>query len=55
MSRAFDFWFHHPDKWRKMMVNGMNIDFSWNLPSDKYLEICSAVIEGRKPNLGELS
>lgn len=39
MDRAFDCWFNHPDKWRKLMINGMNIDFSWNKSSNLYLEI----------------
>lgn len=39
MDRAFECWYHHPDKWRKLMVNGMNIDFSWNQSSNKYVEI----------------
>lgn len=39
LDRAFDCWFHHPDRWRKLMVNGMNIDFSWNVPAGQYLEI----------------
>lgn len=39
MNRAFDCWFHHPDIWRKLMIQGMNIDFSWNKSSDVYLEI----------------
>lgn len=39
LDRACDCWFHHPDKWRRLMVNGMNMDFSWNKPSNFYLEI----------------
>lgn len=39
LDRAIDYWFHNPDKWRRLMINGMNIDFSWNLPSNQYLEI----------------
>lgn len=39
MDRAFDCWFHQPDRWRKMMIHGMNIDYSWNHSSNKYLEI----------------
>lgn len=39
LDRAFDCWFHHPDKWRALMVNGMNIDYSWNHPSNLYLDI----------------
>jgi starch synthase len=39
LSRAFDCWFHDPDKWRHLVINGMHIDFSWNIPSNAYLEI----------------
>lgn len=39
LSRAIDCWFHDPDKWRKLMINGMNIDFSWNHPADIYLNL----------------
>lgn len=39
LDRAFDCWFHHPDKWHKLMINGMNIDFSWNKSSNLYLDV----------------
>lgn len=39
MNRAFDTWYHHPDIWRKLMINGMNIDYSWNTSSNLYLDI----------------
>lgn len=39
LDRAIDCWFHNPEKWRKLMINGMNIDFSWNKPSNEYLQI----------------
>lgn len=39
LNRAFDCWFHHPDRWRKLMINGMNTDYSWNKSSNQYLEI----------------
>jgi starch synthase len=39
LGRAIDCWFHHPEKWRKLMIRGMNIDFSWNIPSNSYLNI----------------
>ena len=39
LDRAIEAWFHNPDKWRKWMVQGMNIDFSWNKSSNEYLEI----------------
>ena len=44
LNRAIDCWFHDPDKWRKLMINGMNIDFSWNLPANEYLEIYKKLI-----------
>lgn len=39
LDRAFDCWFHHHDKWRKLMINGMDIDFSWNKSCNSYIEI----------------
>lgn len=39
LNRAFDIWYHHPDVWRKLMINGMNIDYSWNRSSNLYSEI----------------
>lgn len=44
LSRAISCWFNNPDKWRKLMINGMNLDFSWNHPADKYLEIYRGLI-----------
>ena len=44
LSRAFDCWFRHPDRWRKLMINGMKVDFSWNKPSNEYLEIYKHLI-----------
>lgn len=45
LSRAIECWFHDPDKWRHLMINGMNIDFSWNKPCDQYLEIYKKLID----------
>jgi len=39
LDRAIQCWFDDPEKWRNLMINGMKIDFSWNHPSDLYLEI----------------
>lgn len=39
MDRAFECWFKDPDRWRTMMINGMNIDYSWNKASNQYLEV----------------
>lgn len=51
LSRAMDCWFHNQEKWRKMMVNGMNIDFSWNHPSNKYLDVYESLLQGKTPAL----
>lgn len=47
LARAIACWFHNPDRWRQMMINGMHIDFSWNEPSNRYLEIYKK-ITGKK-------
>jgi starch synthase len=39
LDRAFNCWFHNKEKWRSLMINGMNMDFSWNKPSNEYLKI----------------
>lgn len=39
LDRALHCWYNNPDKWRKLMLNAMNIDFSWNKSSDAYLDI----------------
>lgn len=44
LDRAFDCWFHNQDRWRKLMINGMKIDFSWNKPSGEYLEIYKSLV-----------
>jgi starch synthase len=46
LKRAIDCWFHEQEKWRKLMINGMNIDFSWNKPCDQYLSIYKTLISG---------
>ena len=44
LDRAIHSWFHEPDKWRKLMINGMNLDFSWNKPSEEYLDIYNKLL-----------
>ncbi|MBA3723120.1 MAG: glycogen synthase GlgA [Parachlamydiaceae bacterium] len=39
MVRAIQCWFEEPEKWRSLMINGMNVDFSWNYSSNLYLDI----------------
>jgi starch synthase len=44
LKRAFHCWYKEPDKWRKLMITGMNLDHSWNEPSDLYLNIYKQLI-----------
>jgi starch synthase len=46
LNRAFACWGHQQDKWRKLMVNGMNMDFSWNKPSNQYLDLYKKLMGG---------
>lgn len=39
LDRALKCWFENPDKWRKLMVSAMQMDFSWNISSQLYLDI----------------
>lgn len=39
LNRAFDCWFHNSSKWRQLVINGMNIDFSWKKPAEEYIMI----------------
>lgn len=44
IDRAIECWFADPDKWHHLVINGMQIDFSWNKPSDEYLEVYKSII-----------
>jgi starch synthase len=45
LTRAFDRWFYQPEQWRQLLIHGMNVDFSWNRPSNLYLEIYTKLSE----------
>jgi starch synthase len=45
LDRAIACWFDQPEKWRKLMLQGMKIDFSWNHPSNEYLDIYKKLIQ----------
>ncbi len=49
LKRAFDCWFKDNERWRKMMINAMNIDFSWSKPCGEYLEIYETLLAKKKP------
>lgn len=39
MGRAIGLWYAYPDEFRKLMLNGMRYDYSWNQPGQDYLNI----------------
>ena len=39
MSRAIGLWNTYPEEFRKLLLNGMRSDFSWNKPGQDYLNI----------------
>ncbi|NGX58274.1 MAG: Glycogen synthase [Chlamydiae bacterium] len=39
LDRAFKCWFDEPMRWREIMINGMNMDFSWKRPVKEYLDL----------------
>lgn len=39
LDRAILCWKENPEKWRKLMLTGMNMDYSWNKASNLYLDI----------------
>jgi starch synthase len=39
IGRAIDLWKKQPKEFEKLAIQGMQYDYSWNLPGEKYLEI----------------
>jgi len=39
LERAFGLWHCHPEEYRNLILNGMNYDFSWNLPGQHYMNV----------------
>ena len=39
LDRAFQCWFDRPDEWRKLMIQGMEMDYSWQNPTKAYLKL----------------
>lgn len=44
LNRALHCWSKEPKKWHQLMLNGMNIDYSWNRSSNLYLDIYKKVL-----------
>ncbi|BAY96198.1 glycogen synthase [Tolypothrix tenuis PCC 7101] len=39
MSRAIDLWNYSPEEFRQLAIQGMEYDYSWNIPGGEYIEI----------------
>ncbi|WP_413171925.1 glycogen synthase GlgA [Anabaena azotica] len=39
MGRAIDLWYQQPEQFQKLAIQGMQYDYSWNIPGAEYLEI----------------
>ncbi len=39
LRRAFGLWHCYPEEFRRLMVNGMRYDYSWNFPGQNYVNI----------------
>lgn len=48
LDRALDCWFNNPSRWRSLVLRGMHIDYSWNHPADKYLDLYKKIKSGVK-------
>jgi starch synthase len=48
LDRAIECWFGNPEKWHQSVISGMQIDFSWNQPSNLYLEVYKQLTSPRK-------
>lgn len=42
LDRAIRCWFDEPERWRRLMLNGMRTDYSWNHSSDRYIGLYNA-------------
>ncbi len=45
LRRAIGMWFHYPNYWRELMLNGMRQDHSWNHPAQDYVNIYEHIRE----------
>ncbi|QIR37586.1 glycogen synthase GlgA [Tolypothrix sp. PCC 7910] len=39
MNRAIDLWNYSPEEFRQLAIQGMEYDYSWNIPGGEYIEI----------------
>jgi starch synthase len=39
MNRAIGLYYDYPEDFRRLMINGMKSDYSWNHPGTHYLNI----------------
>lgn len=44
LGRAIGLWRNHPGEWRKLMLQGMNHDYSWKKPAQEYLQLYNSLL-----------
>lgn len=44
LKRALGIYYTQPKKWRKLQINGMKQDFSWNNPAKEYLRLYKKLV-----------
>ncbi len=45
LKRAIHLWYHHPDQWWKLKVNGMLQDFSWTHSAKDYIKVYQSLVD----------
>jgi starch synthase len=48
INRAIDVYVNHPEEWERLIVRGMEQDFSWKASAVKYEELYKNIIDKRK-------
>ncbi len=39
MGRALELWYTEPEEFRKLVIQGMDYDYSWNNPAEEYIKV----------------
>lgn len=44
LDRALDYYYQRPDWWRNLVRKSMQIDFSWDVSAEKYVDLYKQVL-----------
>ena len=48
IERAYEYYRHYPDIWKKLQLRGMNSDFSWDHSAKEYIKLYQSLFEHKK-------